>query len=625
MLFAEAKDRIRSWIRRLIKWLTKPEYPTEAPEPIPSNEARPETTHILASPPTTASPKSEPASPSDPGEGTDAEPKTTDDSASKEEPKKEPRKIGPRRIKPDNNRQKPNRPAQLTRPFTPRAELLCRQARGSSWELILSVPEECGIVKIQHDNNPLSVDENGECRPSSFSGTLKVEYSDGKTDEIIPLVCDKTPLVFKMRNGWQGSGRKISGITRGHFIVFTPAEWKRTGRVPVEAENCVDADFRAHYFHARKNDANDEIGGFKEYEVPLTPTGFELEGTRIFDDSEDGELFVDTVPRVKPASGIVWARVGEERQRGWSGENFRPDDKSLKKVLNGRQRRFYVRVYDDAPKLMDSGEFRYYADLQDIQVNGVSYSQDMLLLPTSDGHSPTRLQFIARNGELISQDRLELKGNNPHAAITPDGVLTIAPHPDGDEITLVLKANTSSVAVKLHLPRVWWRLERSGEEPSRWGDQPLNMTRDEFRDRANKSTVIKLRLPSRIKSADVGFGDNLDRRLPIGDGLPLGNFIDYTEIDNPSSEEVELRIRCNSERLTLIQLAADLPAPTKKPLTNNMPDTCPSGNKGFSCGELRKANLTAADAKRLQLRIDRRRRSEHNSNIDRLMEIGNDA
>ena len=522
--------------------------------------------------------------------------------------------------------------------FTPRPELVCRN-RPEEWrrEIVLSVPEECNVGEVRHNGTVLSAD-NGEYLLPSFYGKVTVDRTDGEPYEFPLFSGDaRAPLIFKFSNNWKGRGRSIGGVTRGHFILVAPREWTRTGDVPVEPEECVDSRFLAHRFlaHFFSTDQNtDEFGGFAECNVGLTRAGFELCGERLFDDSEQGELFVGAPPVLKPRPGIVWARVGEEGQSGgWSGENFKPANKSLENVLNGRQGRFYVRVYDGKRSLADSGEFRYCKDLREIRVNGEPYSRDMLLAPSAGGHSSVRLQFVGANGVGIRPDPQQ--PDNPHAVVGSDGVVTIAPHPEGNEkTTWSLNSSTGGADVVIGLPRIWWRLEHSETQPRAWRDTPLVMTREEFCDHAGAGVVGRLRLPSHIRSFRIGFGEYLGRNLRVADGLPFKDFVDDEEIDSPLSEDALLRVQFDEKTtLPLIRITAD-PAPP--------PDPPPPGSqlyaqvkrkrtgdlrtgKGFSRGELQGADMTAAEAKRLHIRIDRRRKSVRQINIGKLNTIKDNA
>ena len=129
---------------------------------------------------------------------------------------------------------------------TPRPELICREAQGTQkWEVILSVPKECNVETVRHDNKHLEA-LNGEYCPSSLTGCLSVEYTDCKKTDTFSLYDDK-PMIFKLKGDWAGDGRKIDGITKGCFIVIAQSEWERTGRIPIEPAYCTDIGFKAHY------------------------------------------------------------------------------------------------------------------------------------------------------------------------------------------------------------------------------------------------------------------------------------------------------------------------------------------------------------------------------------------
>ena len=321
--------------------------------------------------------------------------------------------------------------------FTPRPELICRKASWQ-WEVVLAADDECNIMEVRHNGESLNM-VDGEYSLSSLSGSLSIDYKDRESDQL-PLF-DGAPLIFKMPNDWNGDGRKVGGITSGHFIVMAPREWKRTGSAPVEPEECTDANFTAHFFYVKKGKVAGDVGGFEDCDLTLTTTGFELDGDRVFDDCEDGELFVGAPPSLSPTSDIVWARIGEEREGGWKGENFKPADQSLAEVLNGRQGRFFVRVYDGDAKLLDSGEFRYLRDLREIRVNDEPYSAATLLVPPSTGYSLAEVQFVSADSTDI---QLNLDTVEAHVTVQAGGILIVEPHPDGDHISCALKSGVTA-------------------------------------------------------------------------------------------------------------------------------------------------------------------------------------
>lgn len=246
-----------------------------------------------------------------------------------------------------SKKREPKRPYEVggkrgSTPHTPRPtsqqqpawlpELVCRK-RSGKWEIVLSMDGEWRNVNVRHNGEILDT-MNGECRLPSFTGQLSVTVENDEPT-IFPLFNDE-PLIFKMRKrkNWTGDGRKIGGITKGQFIVIAPSKWERMGPEPVvHPESCTDPNFTAHYFSW---DGGEDIGGFQGYKIPLTKSVFELTGRHVFDDSDHGELFGGDDVDLKSAPEISWIRVGEENEDGRKGENFRPDQKRLSEILNGR-------------------------------------------------------------------------------------------------------------------------------------------------------------------------------------------------------------------------------------------------------------------------------------------------
>ena len=472
--------------------------------------------------------------------------------------KKAPRKIGGRRNDPAQSPSPVNDDAKNKQTFTPRPELICRKASWQ-WEVVLAADDECSIMEVRHNGEPLNM-VDGEYSLSSLASSLSIDYKDRESDQL-PLF-DGAPLIFKMPNDWNGDGRKVGGITSGHFIVMVPREWKRTGSAPVEPEECTDANFTAHFFYVKKGKVAGDVGGFEDCDLALTTIGFELDGDRVFDDCEDGELFVGAPPSLCPTSDIVWARIGEEREDGWKGENFKPSDQSLAEVLNGRQGRFFVRVYDGDAKLLDSGEFRYLRDLREIRVNDEPYSAATLLVPPSTGYSLAEVQFVS----AVSTDiQLNLDTAEAHVTVQSGGTLIVEPHPDGDHISCTLKSGVDRVDTVIKLPRIWWRMVQDDEEADEWCAMPLAMTRQEFREYSVADAAIRLRLPRRITSVKVGFDEKLDQTYrPQKNGnnteteIHLSDFIDYDQIDQRLNEDALLNVQCGADVVALIRVSADL-------------------------------------------------------------------
>ena len=595
---------------------------------------------------------------------------------------------------------------RVVRPTSePRPELICRRPSGSVWwEVLLSV--DVPIAAVKQNGEPLSLG-NGGWPLTSFAGRLSIDLKQGPPIHV--SLFDKSPLIFKLNKDWTGDGRKITRLTKGHFIVIAPMEWVRSGHVPVEPDGCSDSAFMAHYFFRDGSESTEELGGFPGREIASSAPGFELSGKSVFDDSEEGDLFVGTPPRLSHADRVVWVRVGEEGAHDWKGRNFKPSERSLDEVMDARQGRFFLRVYDEQGAMLDSAQFRYLRDLQEIRLNGETYSEDTLLVPTATGHPPTTVRFIGADGVPV---RATLR---PGAAPVEDGMggLIAEPHPDADEISCALEADDGRVDIALDLPRIWWRMEREGAEwDGEWCSTPFKMTRHGFRELADSNAILRLRSPKRIRSVVVGFGDEPGLEYTRRDDefvLPLAHFVNHVQIDHRLTEDALFNVRfdqSNDRRgqkvLTLIRIAADPPpaivslicepravAAGEKSIlswvTRNADDvrvvidpdigavepvgsreiallethdlytlrlTAPGmedvtrrvtvrvsrmqvakvrrgdgggwrPGRGFSCGELCAVGLSVTAAARRSIRIDRRRRSVHPTNIKNLRKVAN--
>ena len=479
----------------------------------------------------------------------DAEPKTPHNTGGKREGRHTP------------TQQPPKDSVEAKRQFKPRLELICRQNHHSlQWELVLSADGECNISEVRHDGGELLGKRNGEYPIKSFARTLSITLENDEHLEF--MLFDRTPMVFKLRNNWNGDGRMVRAITSGFYIVIVPKKWNRTGLVPFEPEGCTDPGFSAHSFSRKRSNSTGDVGGFEECEVALTKSGLMLTGDSVFDDSEDGELFVGAVPKLNLMLGGVWARVGKEATYG-SGENFKPSERCLADVLQGQQGWFFVRVYDNDAKLLDSCEFRYLRDLREIRVNGERYSANTLLVPPSTGYSSMNLQFVGAD-ETLMHPILATDGTN--ATVQPEGVLIVEPHPKNDAVSCNLVSGTSLVNTVIKLPRIWWQMKRDGGKSDEWHDTPLAMTRQEYREYANEGAAIQLRLPPRITTVRVGFDEELDRVYSPPKGgddteLGLADFVDYSQIDQRPYKDASLNIQCDAAVLTLIRIIAD-PVPT---------------------------------------------------------------
>lgn len=433
--------------------------------------------------------------------------------------------------------------------------------------------------------------EDGEWRLPSLWGWLSVTLVNDEQRRL-SLFEQAKPLIFKLGNNWIGVGRKVGAVSSGHYIIITPNTWRRKGRPPVDPQRCVGGDFTAHYFLAHGAEQSEtELGGFEECQIALASACINLDGDRIFDGAERCPLFAGAVPKLCAADSVVWARVGEERDGGWKGENFRPHHRSLSEVLQRREGRFFIRVYDAARKLLDSVEFRYCAALREIKVNGEPYSPDTLLVPTASGHRPTTVRLLGADGATLAPT---LPNAASHATVR-DGVIVVEPHPDVDDLNCVLESGAGRIDIVIKLPRIWWSTAGGDGARDEWRDTPLAMTRQEFSDRANADMAIRMRLPPNmpnINTVKVGFDDEQDRTYQTV--IPLQDFVDYTQIDRPLHRDALLIARCGNEALPLVRVSADpAPAVCSSPANRRRSSR---GNRRRYTGRTRNAELTMSQS-----------------------------
>ena len=463
--------------------------------------------------------------------------------------KRKPRRISGRRGRQPDNPGPERRQSPSSHP-----ELVCRRVPASAtWEVILSADEECQLVAVHLEGEPLDFTRR-QCRIPSLKGRLIVSCQDGQ-EHVIPLF-EGDPLIFKLSKHWAGEGRRIARITSGHFILVAPHTWHRAVRAPVEPDGCADPAFRAHYFHRDATASDRGVDGFREWSASAVATGIELTGRRVFDDSDDGMLFVGDPPRLKSSLDIEWARVGEEIEHGW-GQNFLPHEQSLQEVLDGRDGRFFLRVFDSEVRLLDSGAFRYLRDLRRIDVNGTEYAEDTVLVPTKTGYPRMEVCFVGADGATHSP----ILAVSALQVAAPSGVIEVPAHPDADRISCTLGSGASSLNIVLDLPRIWWRLEDARPDPGEWHDTPLVMTREEFRKRAHSNAAMSL-LSKRFGSVRAGFDHEPDqpyRRTMDEDriAIPLANFVDYAQIDQRLNDDACFNVELAGEIVPLIVISAD--------------------------------------------------------------------
>ena len=475
-------------------------------------------------------------------------------SPQKKRPNK-PKNIGDRR-RPDKDTVKPKSQTQRLQSSEP--QLRCREIQGSGeWEVLLVADDDSPLQEVQLSGRPLELSSEKECRIPLLTGQLNILCQGAHRYE--RLLPDNRPLIFKLRKNWTGDGHKISRLTKGFFIVIAPAAWERIGNAPIEPDVCTDSAFKAHYFF-QDHELDDRVNcGFKEHSFPVF-SGIKLHGQSIFDDSDRGDLFIGSPPELETLPEIKWVRVGEGVENGWS-ENFEPHSKSLSDVLESRQGSFYLRIYDSKVKLLDSTEFRYLHNLRQILVNGIEYAEDIMLLPTPEGYEATEIHFITPNDKVLPNI---LQANGSTLSQSQPGIFKIPPSANTDYQAFELPTTDDKyIKVELCLPRVWWMLKSNGFEQNDWGDTPIELTRQDFKNKARSNGT--LRIKSKFKSCKAGFDNDVHQLYSRKADehyidIPLMHFADHQQIRKKIYEDAHFNIEQSAKVLAMIKILAD-PAP----------------------------------------------------------------
>ena len=533
--------------------------------------------------------------------------------------------------KPDTSNK--GRPSLLLRP-----KLICRENPSSrSWDIILSAYQECPLEKVYlEDENPETAPEvDPEKYPIlSLRGNLIVECGD-EYKTTVPLFDESKPLIFKLRRNWKGTGQRVSRITRGYFILIAPNDWERKGDAPAEQNNCMDKDFKVHFLNTT---SGENFGSLGKWEIPSPGQVINLKGEKVFDNSEEGDLFIHNVPDLDKGklSEVIWARIGEEKRNGWKGDNFKPHEELIPEVLGKRKEigHFFLRVYDKNIDMIDSIEFRYLDELSQIRINDEEYEEDMLLTPSPSGYPLTKIHFIGIGGRTIPPQLL----NNSICKVTSSDILEIPPNKKVDVINCVLKSSGGKVKITLKLQQIWWCIKKPDNTKfNEWHSTPFCMTQEEFLQRAKRKERIHF-LPETLKSIPIGFGNENELvRQHCKDGISLNSFASHDEIANKLEIATCLNIMWDERVLTIIRLHPDQPKPEKTPAAQRKkksstpkPDyrilprvKCSQhgwrDGKGFSAGEVFGAGFTLEEAKN-QIPLDRRR-TTHPDNIKTVQKV----
>ncbi len=554
------------------------------------------------------------------------------------------------------------------RPRHLKPEIICWN-KNRNWIVCIEVPEEIVSPRVTQNDELLEQDtsDNTRYHLKYLEGKVKVSWNNGEQEKEIRIPVTeegRNYLVFKMRKDWHGLGRLVKYPTTGYYLIIVPEEWQRdekaSGSAPVVPENVQVNGYKAHFFVLRqKKDTDIAFINAKGERIQLK-TGssrFQLVGKEISDHSEDmGPLFGIEPPCIKADDKSVWNNVGaivsgEEgsgRNR-WRTQFVPQEDVAEQRMPNELTNRrggwYFVRIYDKNGDLVESMDFRFVAGLKDIQIKNSE------CLPTSNGYNDVTVQFFHQaNCEVELADKEKL----PDLKIYREDnltVVTLPPKPDYDESHWIFRDGNASVEATVLIERVWWNIGSVKSVSESWTDKISSSSREEFTAITDKALWVKFPRERWVNKIHVGFNPDRNREYNVGVeqkeiAVPFRDFCDAEEIGNKQAECV-MKIWVSPEKTRaceapVLKIPVELPPVEFKPQSvghSILEDKkyskikaiikCPGRyhlkkhrqGKGFSRREIEGAGLTMDKVKRLRILYDKRRKSSHSWNIEKLKSI----
>jgi hypothetical protein len=506
--------------------------------------------------------ESDQSAPDEEGEADSQEPRATDVAGPHSRRSRGERKIKPekrggrRRGSPIEGRTGPDWQGQPDgRPRKQRPELVCWfQGMARGWTIAVEVPDELQLPSLQV-RQPIDTTLEKE-RSRGGRWCLKhplesVKFVAADLDEKsgVPLEIPAARYrIFRIVGVHGDRGRAVRQGTTGHFLVVVPESWQwneeLSGPSSAASEFVSPGTCRAHHvelpLEAGRTLAFTTPGG-DCVRVPCADGRFELVGERVDDASEEaGPLFVREPPQlrcVRPGEEIAVVVVKEEGLADgglrWRDHGKQFEDLRLA-IANREAGWFSVLLYDASlGPPVESLDFRFVADLEAIEVQSASSA------PGPAGHSAARIQF--RHGRECS---VRCCSAHPLAIESvPNGSIAIVPPDAQFDATrwLIGPIGGRAVEVAVLIERVWWA-RTSGDTPDEraWTDQPLELSRDDFK--ATSSTAIVLRLPRAgwADEARLGFEAGRSRSIHLSASaqecvIPLRELGESREIEERSA------------------------------------------------------------------------------------------
>jgi len=415
-------------------------------------------------------------------------------------------------------------------PRKQRPELVCWfQGMARGWVVCVEIPEELELPSFQVRQPPDAALEEegargGRWRLKQPLESVKFAAVDLDEKSAVPLEVPAARYrIFRIAGAHGDHGRAVRQGSTGYFLIVVPESWQWNEELSGPCSGAPEfvSPGKCRAYHVELPLEAGRTLAFTTPEgdcvrVPCAGGCFELVGERVDDASEEaGPLFVREPPQLRcvgPGEEVaVTTVVVKEEGLADGGPRWRDHGKQFEDlraaIANREAGWFSVLLYDASlGPPVESLDFRFVADLEAIEVQSASSA------PGPVGHSAARVQF--RHGRECS---VRCCSAHPLAIESvPNGSIAIVPPDAQFDATrwLIGPIGGRAVEVAVLIERLWWA-RTNGDTPDEraWTDQPLELSRDDFK--ATSSTAIVLRLPRAGWADEVRLGFEAARSRSI--------------------------------------------------------------------------------------------------------------
>lgn len=501
----------------------------------------------------------------------------------------------------------------------------------NKWELILNDGDTSTCARVHIDNQTYKI-QGGRFVIPSISKEILVESDDGQTG-VIDFYKEK-PMIFKMKKHWEGEGPMVSSLCRGHYTIIARRDASVAGHAPVESEICKYPDFIAHFRYIDADTPWEDYAEYRDIGIEAGQSHMNLTGKQSYDDSTDGALFCGEVPMLECSSDIDNVRVGDEAVKGWT-EEFNPKETNLREVVGERVGWFFLRGYSKGT-MVDSESFRYIRELEEIRVDGKEYLGNTVIQPTPNGYKEAHVEIVG-----VKPTSLALECCGAGVRMDADkAVIHVTGEYGSDDFVVCYGEGNGKAAVRLRLPRLWWRLVGSKDTKEPWSGEPLTMTRANFEALSEKEYVLQLHMrnegTAKERTVQAGFGCNSTKEYSrkkdsnIID-VPLFEFLFHDAVREETAQEINFSVVYSGASFPIILI------PPERRRSDSVQERSHKGiairakgdltvplvrkacgwrkGRGFSLPELAEIDMSTKDAIHRRLRVDIRRRTCHSVNL----------